>query len=489
MTRPRIRAALLAGMIVALSAPPGHASDAEHLRFLRPIGIPPRTADELVAVPLDARVFDATSDGFSDLRILDADGREVSRVIRRRTVVTKGAVRRTFTIDKPRLEPLPGGGLVIEFTIDPERYPHPIDGLRIETPLRNFEQAVRVQRLDEGNTGRTVGDDTLLYDYSKFMDTRQVEIPFPKEPKRPAGGTWRITVGATTIEQQSALSELVRTLDGGRETGRQEKRLVVSQPFRIDGIRAWHVDDVAEIRGADGVERPLADVSVVEEPEEKRTRIRVTTGREPVTGLRLLVGDRNFARMARVERPLPRREERHDQARAALILGSARVHRVDLRGIRQESLTIGIPETRSNEFEIVIDNADSGALGISGVVAIGPAYEMVFLAAPGGTYTLAYGGVTLEDRPFPEPRYDTNAIETALAAGQVPLGAVAGAVGERPVEPAEAPAVPLMARILSNRFVIGGTIALLAGLLGLSLLSAARRLDISGGPPEGGAPR
>lgn len=482
MTRASIRGALLAGMLGALSALPADAADADLLRFRRPVGIPALAAEELVAVPLDAPVLEATADGFPDVRVLDAQGKEVSRVIRRATVVTKGAVRRTFTIERPRLEPLPGGGLVIEFSIDPVRHPHPIDGLRLETPLKNFEQRVQVQRLDEGDTWRTVGDDTLLYDSSQFMDARQVEIPFPAEPTRPAGGTWRITVDEATIEQQSTLAELVRTLDGGKETGREEKRLVVSQPFRIDAIQAWHVDDVAEIRGADGVDRELADVRLVEEPEEKRTRIRLTTGREPVTGLRLLVGDRNFARMARVELPLPRREARRDQARAAVIRARATVHRFDLRGVKQESLTIGIPETRSTEYEIVIDNADSQPLDVTGVVAIGPAYETVFLAAPGGTYTLAYGGVALDDHGFPQPRYDTAAIETALAAGQTPMNALAGPVEEREVT---APTKPLVARVLGNPWFIGGTIAALAVLLGLSLVSAARRLDTSGGPAEG----
>lgn len=486
MTRRSRPLAIPAILLAVACAQAADAADADRLRYRRPIGVPALAAEELVAVPLDAPVLETSADGFPDVRVLDAEGREVSRVIRRATVVTKGAVRRTFTVEKPRLEPLPGGGLVIEFSIDPVRHPHPVDGLRLETPLKNFEQRVQVQRLDEGDTWRTVGDDALLYDYSQFMDARQVEIPFPAEPKRPAGGTWRITVDEATIEQQSTLAELVRTLEGSRETERKEKVVVNRQPFRIDAIQAWHVDDVAEIRNADGVERELADVRVVEEPEEKRTRIRVTAGREPVTGLRLLVGDRNFARMARVERPLQRREERRDQARAAVGLGNACVHRVDLRGIKQESLTIGIPETRSAEYEIVIDNADSQPLGVTGVVAIGPAYETVFLAAPGGTYTLAYGGADEGADSFPRPRYDTGAIETALAAGQTPLIALAGAVEEREVT---APTKPLVARVVGNPWFIGGTIAALAVLLGLSLVSAARRIDTSGGPPEGTGPR
>lgn len=491
MTRRHISGAVLAFLVGVASASAGPAADTDHLRFRRPIDIPPRDAAELVAVPLDAAILDATSDGFPDLRILGADGKEVARVIRRAATATTRAVRRTFTIDMPRLEPLPGGGLAIEFTIDPARHPRPIDGLRLETPLGNFEQRVRVQRRDADGTWQAVGDETLLYDYSQFMDTRQVEIALPAEPGRLPGGTWRITVDETTIEQRSTLAELVRTLDGARETGRQETRLVASQPFRIDAIRAWHVEDVAEVRGVDAVERPLAAVRIEEERQEKRTRIRVPTGREPVTGLRLVVADRNFARAVRIERPLQPpadRPPRREAADAAVVLGSGRVHRIDLRGIRQESLAITIPESRLPEYEIVIDNADSQPLDVTGVVAIGPAYEAVFLAAPDGSYALAYGGVAAAGLSFPQPHYDTGAIETALAAGMVPARAGAGPVAERSVTPAEKPSQPLLARILGNHWVIGGTIAVLAALLAVSLVSAARRIDAAAEPPERGRP-
>ena len=41
------------------------------------------------------------------------------------------------------------------------------------------------------------------------------------------------------------------------------------------------------------------------------------------------------------------------------------------------------------------------------------------LAAPAERYVLAYGAAEGDGRPFPRPRYDTSAIDTALAAGQL----------------------------------------------------------------------
>ena len=468
------RLCFLAALLVANGPLHSPAAPVDQLRYRRPIAVEASGPEDLVAVRLDSEVAAATESGFPDVRIIDGDGAEVSRILRRAAVVKMRGVRRSFPVEQPRLKPLAAGGLEIEFTIDPEKHLGSIDGFRIETPLRNFEQRVQVHRLDEAGAWKPVGNDTLLFDYSQYMDTRQLDVPLPKAQRLPAGGTWRITVEEPTIEQQSTLSEVVRTLEGNAETSRKEKSIVARQPFRIDSIQAWHVGDAAEIKGADGIEMPLKVLRVEEEPQEKRTRVRVTTGREPITSLRLSVADRNFGRPARVERPQPETRNREAGSRPPQILGAARVHRIDLRGISTEELAITIPESRDADYEIVIDNADSPALDITGVTAVGPAYEVVFLARPGKAYRLAYGAAISDDRPFVAPQYDTVAIDVALAAGKVPLGGTLGAVEEIAVVPVER---PWLARLFGDPLLIGGTIGVLALLLGLSLYRAAKRID------------
>lgn len=477
MTRRPSGFRLLVAMLASVGLHQAQAAPVDQLRYRRPIAIEALGGEELVAVRVDAEVAAATEGGFPDLRVIDGSGHEVSRTLRRAAVVKMRGVRRSFPVERPKLKPLPGGGLEIELTIDPEKHPHSIDGFRINTPLHNFEQRVQVHRLDEGGVWRPIGDDTLLFDYSQFMDTRQVDVPFPAEDRTSAGGTWRITIDEPTIEQQSTLSEVVRTLEGNGETSRQEKTIVARQPFRIDAIEAWHVDDAAELKVADDVEIPIAEFHVEEEPQEKRTRVRVTSSREPITRLRLSVADRNFGRPARVELPQPATRSREGGGRPPRVLGSARVHRIDLRGISSEELAIDIPESREPDYEIVIDNADSQPLDITGVTAVGPAYEVVFLALPGKPYRLAYDAGSTQARPFATPRYDTVAIDVALAAGKVPLEATLGAAEEVPFEAVKE---PWLARVLGDPWLIGGTILLLAGLLGFSLFKAAKRLD---GPP------
>jgi hypothetical protein len=130
----------------------------------------------------------------------------------------------------------------------------------------------------------------------------------------------------------------------------------------------------------------------------------------------------------------------------------------------------------------VIDNGDSQPLEIEGVTAVGPEYEAVFLARAGASYRLAYGGATDDGLPFPQPHYDTTAIDAALVAGQSPSPATLGLIVERKVEPVPP---PLAARILGNPWLIGTAIAVLAVILALSLVGAARRLGPAGDESSG----
>jgi hypothetical protein len=151
MTRHLYPFRLLVVALAALGLHHAHAAPVDQLRYRRPIAVDASGGEELVAVGLDAEVAAATETGFPDLRVIDNAGQEVSRIVRRASVVKMRSERRSFPAQQPRLKPHPGGGLEIELTIDPEKHPVSIDGFRIETPLRNFEQAVQVQRLDEAD--------------------------------------------------------------------------------------------------------------------------------------------------------------------------------------------------------------------------------------------------------------------------------------------------------------------------------------------------
>lgn len=452
---------VMLGFLVAARLP---AAPADALRFRRTVELPETAGEELFALSIDADVDVATADGYPDLRLLDESGREMSFLIRPVMVVHTRTVRDRFSTVDLTARPVADGVLELECGVDGDRYREPVDGLSIATPLRDFEQRVRVSRRTPDGEWREIVADALLFDYSRFADVRQLDIPFPDGVERAAGGRYRLEFAAATLEQRSQLAELVRSFDASGETGGTDRRLAIEQPFRIDRVEAWHDHGVSQPTPAEAVEKPLRGVTTTIDDDDRVTRIHVEAGRAALTGFRLDVGDTNFRR--RVEVRLVGEPPRAGGQPTVVARGT--IDRIALRDIRRDATTVTFPETRHGGYEIVIANDDSPPLAIGGVVGLGPRREIVFLASPGSRPVLAYGGSDVA-----APRYDTAAIEAALAAGQEPLAAAPGPPREVDVVAADRPLLPAL---LNDPWVIGGGILVLVGLLAAALVKAVRAI-------------
>jgi hypothetical protein len=276
--------------------------------------------------------------------------------------------------------------------------------------------------------------------------------------------------------------------------GRREKPLVLP-PLEATGLVAVRLDADIHAAAADGygdlriLDAQAAEVPyvvrdvittdlviggfrVVREPEERATRITVDARRQPVTEFTIATDSRNFSRSLTVTRPAepdgdgPRRPRRP--------IATATITRIDVAGLRREQLAIGLPESRLETYELVIDDGDSPPLAVTGVTARGPAREVAFLGEPGGAYRLAYGG------DLAAPRYDTAAIRTALAARVVATPATFGAESVVATPPPAADPLWLFA---DGRFQIA-VIATLAIILATALFRAAKRIDAAPPSPE-----
>lgn len=464
------RAWIAATCLLALARPVATAGETpEAARREKPLALPSVETDTVAAVRLDADVYAAAAADLSDVRILDAAGKEVPCAIRTVTTEQRKGVRRTARAEAPEVRPLADGGLEIVVTIDPVRHPVAPAGFTLATAVENFEHRVSVSWAAAGDDWKPLVDDALVYDYEQFMDVRDVNVPLPAEPARPPGGRYRLVIGDVTQVQESQLTELTRTLSGDREVERQERTLINRQPFRIEAVEFWHEEQVVERSSPVLVDRPPAGFHAAVDAAARTTRVTVETRREPLTELTLATADRNFSRRVTVERPAARQSAPGPRCESRI--AAAPFTRIDVAGIRREQLAIPIPESREREYVLVIDDGDSPPIGVTGVTARGPLEEVVFLARPGGAYRIAYGG------ELARPRYDTAAIAAALAAGVAPLDATAGAESAAPPPP------PDPWHLLADTRVQVGVIAVLVAVLALTLFRAARRIDAVGDGP------
>ncbi len=434
------------------------ANDVVPFQFAKEIQTEPRTQEELVIVPLDSDVYAATKDRFPDLRVFDSTGQAVPYVLHKATETTPQTIRSTWPARGVSLKPLDGGDLEIRVRLD-EKDLQP-SGFRVVTPLKNFEQRVRVFGAD-AEANKPLVPEAVIFDYSQYMDVRQSEVRLPKSTDR----EFRIVIDGLTSDQESQLLNLTRTLRGNKEEERSERITIERRPFRIDRIEFWSEQTQRNIQKETSASYPVPKIEVHEDKDKHQTVIEVHTRREPLNELRLQTSSRNFSRNAVVQVPETKGVKTDWRE-----IGQATVSQFQFRDLEQEHRAITFAEVRHEKFRILIDNRDSAPLEITGVEANGSIYQAAFLAAPTASYRLTYGADVTDP-----PQYDTAALTAALGRGLDSFSAKLGP--ETPAATAGQPA-PLNVRgVLNNPMVLGTIVCVLVAILGWGLYHASRRIE------------
>ncbi len=447
-------------MVVLMCLPATRVSAADPVfQFSKDVQSPALAQEELLSVTLDADVYAATQDALLDLRLLDADDHPVAYVRRKVQTSKRRKVRKTWVARQPSVRPLDDGGLEIIVPLGPKD-PHP-NGLTLVSPLRNFEKRVHVETSADGSRWEPVGQETLIFDYSRYMDVRRDSVVYPETERR----RFRIVIDDVTAQQESELLELTRRLRGGEETERVERFSIERRPFRIDRVDFWR--EVERETPDEDVKRayPPVRFQVEQDEDKQQSVILIDSRREPLTSLTLETPSRNFSRSAAVEI-----EDVDGVRRTWHSIGQATVSRIDFKDLQREQLSITFPESRHERYRIVIENRDSPPLEIAGVAAEGNQYELAFLAAPDERYRLVYGDA--DAKPVDQ---DTAAMQSLLRSG---FDVTSAELGEQQPNPGAGQRRRLPLRdLLLHPAVLGSVIALLVIALGFGLYQAVKRMD------------
>ncbi len=462
-TQTDFRVILLALVTLLSAGTSALGQESTAYRLEREIQIPEIEREEIVVVPFDTAVFAATQEAFPDVRVVGPADLPVPFVLRRISEKTSAITQRTWTVTDPVLHPLTEGGasekgLEITFILRTED-PQPT-GIRLITPLRDFEQRVQVFGID-GDRTQLLVEDALIFDYSRFMDVSRNQIPLPSNSFR----KYRVVVDALTSDQESQLLELTKSIQGGSESGHTERTTLQRRPFRIDRIELWTETAEQSLNSNVVTPWPAQKFEVTEDAQKKQTIITLTTRREPVTEFRLKTTSYNFSRHVSVQVPS---EQRSGTDWTELSTGT--VSRFQLRSMQQEHLNIRVSEVRSEAIRLVIDNRDSPPLQIEGADVLGHNYEVAFMASSGLKYRLQYSSNT--ERP---PEHDTAALVEAFHQGILPITATIGP--ETPTSAAGEAERLTLTSILNNRYLLGVVIGILVVLFGWGLYQASLRIE------------
>ncbi len=449
---------LAAIALILSSGPLAMAADETEYQFARNVEAVSIEQAELWSVELDGNVYSATQRGLADIRLWDGDGKPVSFLLRK--VKNRGSrtVWRTFAAKTFAAKPI-DGGLEIVLTLD-DKAPNP-SGLQLVSPLKNFEQRMRVETSADGMQWEPAGEETLIFDYSRYMDVRNDGATFPETSRR----HFRIVIDDVTVEQESELLGLTRRLRGNEEAEREERITIDRRPFRIDRIEFRHEVELQRTVGSEKVKYPVGQFTISQDAEQNQTIVTVDSNRAPLTSLKIETDDDNFSRRAVVEVEQSRGVNESWQQ-----IGSGTISRIAFKDLNRDELTLSFPETRAKRFRVVISNRDNAALDVAGMTAEGNAYELVFLANPEQQYELVYGAEDARAGAF-----DTAAIHVSLLQGYRPIQ-----VGLGPQRPAERMGPPpgfAWANLINHPLFLGSVATLFVIALGWGLYRAVQRMD------------
>lgn len=418
----------------------------------RAIQLPDFMGEELIAVPLDAEVFEKSADNWQDLRIENRAGQPQPFVVRRR-VAKKLALRREYQrVTEVNLRLL-ADGLQLEFTVPPEA-PIP-QGIRLLTPLQNFEQRMQVFA---GEAPAALVEQAEIFDYTQYMDVRNVEVQLPATTER----RFRVLISNPVSTAESPLRQLIRQRGAAVGT---ETLTINERPFRIDALETWTTQEVTLEQEPEVATHPALNFRQEYVSKGQLTYLTFDTFREPVLAVTLLTTSRNFSRGVRLE------DLSDDPQHFRNVLGQFIASSLKFRDLDRQELKLNIPETRSPRMRLEVSDQDNPPLEFQGVLLTVAQYELLLLAQPGESYRLLYGGE-------PESRqYDTAALNEVVAREYAPY--IATLLPQAGAQPIPASVKAAGSQLLNSPWLLGGIAIGLAVFLGWGLFRAAQKFDQS----------
>lgn len=382
--------------ICAATCHGGNRHDTTAFAFRRSLYPPPAVTAPVATIALDADMFAVTQDDLRDIRLIDPHGAEQAYLLKRAVAVHAHTERVPHPHRVVSVEETQDNTLVIVIEMTDRRVE--IDGMTLHTPLKNFERALDVSYGNDGRNWAPLITGSVIYDYTRFMDVHNRDILFPT-PTR--ARYYRIVIHNVTDEYATSLQHITRSAEDSA-AWTQERKDIARQPLRIDRIDVWrNVRVPARTREETSAYAPV-EWKTYTDTTQRVTYVDIMARRIPVSRIELHSSDNNFSRRVDIG-------ALNDDG-PMTILARGRITRIHLGAVRQEQMTLSIPEGRRMRYRLVIPHEDNPPITITDVRLHGPLYRLHWLPQTAtDVYTLVYGNASAR-----QPHYDVAAL-TATA--------------------------------------------------------------------------
>ncbi len=407
----RVLQALACCAAIALASSAASAADVTLFPFAKDL-TQPEPGDSAAGVPkkvglfvLDEEIFAATDGSYANLRIVDAENKEVPVLVRCRRQNKRAVRDRAVAVETTGMEKMPDNR--IRVTVgrkDADRAP---DAVVFVTNCRNYEKQVSVYGSRDRESWELLAEDRPIFDYTRFMDVRNSRVDF-----KPGAFAWyRLEISNITESRRSPLVSIVRETQSGSLSRELEKTGLVQEDFRIEKLEFLQKEET--VVESERVTRPYVarNMGVASDPKTKKTTVSFEASSAPLTALAVKTGSCNFSRAVEVEAT-----NGGDEKAAWQKVASSTISRIDAGKFQQSLTTVNLNQVcRFERYRIVINNMDCQPLDISGVDAEGEVHEALFFCDAGKKYRALYGAKGME-----APKYDIAAVLGGI--GEVDTG-------------------------------------------------------------------
>lgn len=351
---------------------------------------PGKDAADLGMVRFDSDMFEDIPDLRSDLRLADANGREVPFMVKQETRIDADTGRAEVASELLSLEREGNSvSLILRQTGDPLV---PVSEVVLDTPDRDFDKTASVYVSSDRKNWRQVASGLPFFDYSRVVDLTNRRLEFPASTE----SYFKVVIDNFKEKAESPLRQLMTETRNGGDFRSGSIALEWNDGIKITKARLFR-----KIPGEIpvSVNYPVTISSIGS--RDSTTVICLKTRREPLNAFELGCGDRNFSRKVTVSRL-------GDKGNWESI-GSGRFEDINVKGFKRSRTRVEFPESRATDYKISVFNGDNLPLENISVKGSGPGYYAGFIDTRSPALTLYYGGKA------PVPVYDLAAVTSHLA--------------------------------------------------------------------------
>ncbi|GEM_PF-6028272 len=340
--------------------------------------------------------------------------------------------------------------------------PSSVVGLELEIPMKNFEREITVWGVGEHGTETKLVDAGILIDYSRYADVRNTRVSWDPSGFR----TFRLELtGAEETQVNRTRSHMVR-IERGEETAAETWSNSLQRPLQVEGITFFTEEKV--LRKEKEIRSALETLTWREKEGEDGIRIfECDVGYQPITHLQVSSSTPVYQRRIQVyisDQSSPNTTWRR--------LAEQNVFSFSYRTTREANESMILPPTTPAALQVRIETGNRPPLEDVTFTLSGPQWGLTFLAEPEQELSL----VTSDDPVLPS----SATIQALLVQGHVPKMAEIG----EPLTASPPASETSLLDLIGSRGFLMITLVIVAGVIGVSLLKAVKKLDEDGGSSE-----